>query len=93
MTTLKESWIITKRHLRKAVSIAGLLDLDDFHDYLNHNELELAADVLTEEGLDRGDLPGAFWDALYCSYNSMKLEKKAQQCADRRDKADAEIKA
>lgn len=83
MTKLKDMWRITRKHLHCAGSIADLLGSEDYREYLNHNELELAADVLMEEALERGEQPFSFWEALHHAYDNMKLEDKAQRCAAR----------
>ena len=62
MTSLRESWKRTEAHLRRAHQSAGSPTLADCHDYLDHNELELAADVLADFGDEREDLEQQFWE-------------------------------
>lgn len=50
MSALTDSWKRTRAHLRRAHESAGSSAIGDFHDYLDHNELELAADVLADFG-------------------------------------------
>lgn len=63
---LNASWAQTVHHLEEA---RALLEddqapgLDDYRDYLAHNELGLAFDVLTEVGAER-KVPKRFWEVL-----------------------------
>jgi hypothetical protein len=54
--------------------------ITDFHDYLDHNELELAADVLADFGDEREDVAPGFWEALKYAYEDMELGDKAKRC-------------
>jgi hypothetical protein len=80
MADLREAWERTRAHLSRASSLAGSHGLDAFQDYLDHNELQLAADVLDDLGNERGDLPRAFWEALAYAYENMQLEPSARRC-------------
>lgn len=80
MTSLQQSWDLTKAHLLRASQLSGDQGLEAFREYLNHNELQLAADSLAELGDERGDLPRPFWEALTYAYENMKLESKAKLC-------------
>ena len=80
MTSLRESWKRTEAHLRRAHEAAGSPVLADFHDCLDQNELELAADVLADFGDAREDLAQGFWEALRCAYENMKLDDRAKRC-------------
>lgn len=80
MTSLQLSWDLTKAHLLRAAQLSGKQGLDVFREYLDHNELQLAADSLAEIGNERGDLPRAFWEALKYAYENMDLESDAQRC-------------
>ncbi len=80
MTSLRESWKCTEAHLRRAHESAGCPALVDFHDYLDHNELELAADVLADFGDEREGLARQFWEALELAYENMELGNKAKHC-------------
>jgi hypothetical protein len=89
MTNLRESWKRTEAHLRRANECAGDSGLEAFHGYLSHNEFELAADVLADFGDGKqGELPPAFWDALWYAYENMKLADKATLCRFRRHEAE-----
>lgn len=79
MSTLAESWKRTEAHLHRAHESAGSPLLAEFHDYLVHNELELAADVLADFGDEREELSKAFWEALKYAYENMKLGDKAKR--------------
>lgn len=80
MTDLRESWKRTEAHLCRAHESAGSPPLENFHGYLDHNELELAADVLADFGDERGDLSQAFWEALKDAYENMEREHRAVLC-------------
>ena len=80
MTSLQQSWDLTKAHLLRAAQLSGKQGLDVFREYLDHNELQLAADSLAEIGNERGDLPRSFWEALKYAYENMDLESDAQLC-------------
>ncbi len=55
-------------------------DLAAYSDYLEHNELQLAADELHDAADERGDLPKAFWQALLSAFESMKLDEDVRRC-------------
>jgi RNAse (barnase) inhibitor barstar len=79
--TLQESWSTTGRHLaRAAEELRPLGGLDAFDEYLAHNELELAADVLSELGNEHENLSTRFWQAMASAYENMKLTEKAKLC-------------
>ncbi|MBI5537993.1 MAG: hypothetical protein HY898_35045 [Deltaproteobacteria bacterium] len=80
MTDLRESWARTTAHLSRAAELSTGQDLSQFREYLEHNELQLAADVLTELADEHGQLPRAFWEALQYAYENMGLEKNAKVC-------------
>ncbi len=64
---LRRSWGVTREHLAKArgelSSAAQVLVSGDFEHYLDHNELELAMDVLVAAG-EAGPATAEFWRAL-----------------------------
>jgi hypothetical protein len=80
MTSLQESWKRTRSRLLRAHERASTPTLDAFREYLDHNELELAADVLADFGDEQGDMPCAFQEALTHAYENMELEGKATLC-------------
>lgn len=81
MTELHESWARTRTYLAAARAAVGAgSDLQSFEGYLDHNELQLAADVLLELGDDLGNLSRSFWDSLRCAYESMQLNEDAKLC-------------
>ena len=60
MADLEASWARTRAHLARAQAFALEHDLTALQDYLAHNELKLAADVLAEVGDEHKSLPRAF---------------------------------
>jgi hypothetical protein len=81
MSELQESWARTGRHLRLAAAMLAGDDLHEFHEYLDqHNELELAADVLFEFGTRHEELPASFWEAMLHAYENMGLPDQATMC-------------
>lgn len=80
MSALTESWKRTEAHLRRAHEAAGSPVIVDFQDYLDHNEFELAADVLADFGDEREDLAQGFWEAPKYAYENMELGDKAKRC-------------
>ena len=80
MSSLAESWEQTKAHLARAAELVGDSDLETFYEYVEHNELQLAADVLVEIGDEREDLPRPFWESLKWAYENMRLQSDAQAC-------------
>jgi RNAse (barnase) inhibitor barstar len=79
--TLQQSWARTAGHLaRAAEELRTLGGMDTFDEYLAHNELELAADVLADLGDERSDLPSVFWKAMVSAYENMQLDEKAKRC-------------
>jgi hypothetical protein len=76
MHPLQESWDRTTAHLSAA---RDLLDLDAatrgyVNEYLNHNELGLALDVLVDAGEQAGDAePAAFWSSLLAAVSEMQI--------------------
>jgi cytochrome c-type biogenesis protein CcmH/NrfG len=76
---LLESWERTRDHLARAwveLPPADGQDLAMYHEYLDHNELELAMDALASAGEVRGP-SSAFWLALADAATEMKLRSKA----------------
>lgn len=88
MTSLRESWKRTEAHLRRAYELAGAPPLDEFHGALDHNELELAADVLADFGDEQEDSVSAFWTSLQSAYEGMELRSMAAHCLYRRIEAE-----
>lgn len=81
---LTDSWKRTTAHLLRAFQAMGAADVPEFRDYLDHNELQLAADVLAQRGDEREDLPATFWYALSLAYASMGLQRNETLCGFRR---------
>jgi RNAse (barnase) inhibitor barstar len=78
--TLEASWAKTASDLARAASHLGSAGpLDAFEEYLAHNELELAAEVLAELGDEHG-MPSKFWEAMASAYETMQLDDKAKRC-------------
>lgn len=80
MTDLEESWARTTAFLLRAVSFTQNLDLSRYREYLEHNELELAADELEAAGDQHGRLPRDFWTHLRYAYEEMDLKDRAKLC-------------
>lgn len=75
---LLASWERTRGHLVRAwvelpVDVVGS---DRYEEYLDHNELELAMEVLAALG-EAGQAPSAMWEALADAANEMGLSQKA----------------
>jgi hypothetical protein len=78
---LRKSWKITQNHLEAAYSLLPLLikeelsvgSVERFHEWLAHNELELALDEL--EGLGQlNNCSSAFWRELLAAAQNMNLQ-------------------
>jgi hypothetical protein len=80
MTILRESWKRAEAHLRRAHELADRPALDELEDYLGHNELELAANVLADFGDEHGHQSRAFWEALMYAYEDLERGDKAKRC-------------
>ena len=80
MSNLSESWRRTAIFLRRAFDAADAPPLPDFEDYLDHNELELAADVLLDFGDEQPDKSESFWTALKYAYENMGFGQQAKLC-------------
>lgn len=80
MSTIAESWKRSEAHLRRAHEAACSPALAAFHDFLDQDELELAADVLADFGDDQEALPREFWAALGDAHENMELNKPARRC-------------
>jgi hypothetical protein len=84
---LKRSWRKTTKHLEAAKrqlpkNVADSQEgwsLQQYEDYLSHNELELAFDEL--DGLGSENQVGAgFWKELQAAAEIMELREKAARC-------------
>ena len=67
----------------RGVLPAGVADdslVKDFHEYLDHNELELACDML-EASAEEHSPPHLFWEALRDAALNMNLHGRAQRYA------------
>ena len=79
---LERSWDITRRHLARARAELGRVSgvaqyaASEFEDYLNHNELELAMDLLEAAG-DGNASTAEFWRALSQAAANMGLHDRA----------------
>ena len=68
-----ESWRRTEQHLVRARDMLGEeRNLPWFDEWLAHNELGLAFDVLVEAG-DSAAAPRDFWDTVKAAANEMDL--------------------
>src|SRR5262245_23133920 len=88
MTNWQKSWSITRAHLLRAAEFSADQGLEVFREYLDHNELQLAADSLAEMGDGRGDMPRPFWEALLLAYENMQLESDVKWCRFRAHEAE-----
>ncbi len=87
---LERSWAVTRKHLdaaREVLSVAGLDGtiearklISEYNEFLAHNELELALDML-EAAADGQSAPQEFWQHLIRAARNMGLETRAQQLA------------
>lgn len=80
---LHESWERTRAHLSRAAALlpASPVESDEggrvdrYHEWLDHNELELALDELEGIG-DNNVVPRAFWGHLRDAAREMGLEHR-----------------
>ena len=82
---LKKSWAITRGHLagaRAALSSEGLdvaesakRAIREYEEFLDHNELELAMDML-EHAVQGLSAPPEFWSKLLAAAENMGLPKR-----------------
>jgi hypothetical protein len=93
---LEKSWRKTTRHLKAAreqlpKEVAGAEEgwsIQQYEEWLAHNELELAFDEL--EGLgDEHNCGRGFWLEMHAAAENMGLLDKATRCQERADKASA----
>ena len=95
---LVESWQVTTAYLRRGyefldpieqdrdgVSLSSIKD--DYCEYLDHNELELALDTLRCAGL-RVKLPREFWSTLESAAIQMGLETHAAKIREEKRRSD-----
>ena len=85
---LLDSWAITRDYLRTARDILAQADPDgasfaqnclrEYDEFLHHNELELALDML-EEAVTQKAPPREFWEYLVLAAKNMGLEDRARQ--------------
>jgi hypothetical protein len=81
LVDLKQSWALTTDDLRQAAShLHGIDRLAEFEDYLSHNELQLAADVLRDIADERELSAKAFWESLLAAYVRMGLTNDVDRC-------------
>lgn len=89
---LLKQWEVTRRLLQTAASeIASPVHLQEFDDYLSHNDLELALDIL-EAGAAEQRVSGDFWWHMKKAAEVMGLTERRklfqvrmQECRRRRD--------
>lgn len=84
----RENWKRTTEHLLRASKAMTTSVTSEFREYLDHNELQLAADVLAAQADEQGDQPAAFWYALELAYTSMGLKRDELHCQYRRLEAE-----
>jgi hypothetical protein len=84
---LRESWNVTCSHLERARTLLpsdlsvdpDVGSLERYHEWMEHNELELAFNEL--EGLGEiNECPQAFWQELLAAAENMQLDRHAQRC-------------
>ena len=80
MNDLRELWTLVKADLHRALSLlpdsADKQSLRRYHEFIEHNELELACDALEESVKDHA-VTGEFWLALCDAARKMKLAENA----------------
>ena len=86
---LQESWARTTAHLRRAARLLPEVPapsedgrVEQFREYLEHNELELALDALEALG-ECNPVPSEFWGHLREAAAEMRLEKHVARLAER----------
>ena len=83
---LLASWERTRGHLARAwVKLPIGVDTDQFQEYLDHNELELAMEALARLGETVQATP-SLWEALADAANEMELSQKASAFKKRADR-------
>lgn len=90
MTDLPILWALIKADLLRARNLLpnsydDSPSLRQFHEFLEHNELELACDVLEESATDRA-VSSEFWLALHDAASKMHLEENAARYQCRAEK-------
>jgi hypothetical protein len=78
---LVQSWERTRGHLSRAwaeLPSGHSSDLDYYYEFLDHNELGLAMEVLAEVGVKRG-CSGAVWLALSDAATEMKMQQESHK--------------
>lgn len=80
---LRDVWKLIKADLERAYSTLPAECVSDqavieYQDFLDHNELELACDML-EAYAEVHPVPREFWWALFDAAEKMKLSKKADR--------------
>lgn len=79
--SLRASWARTAEHLKQAaVLLEPKADLAPFRELLDHNELELAADCLSDLGEDCDEAGAELWRLLGLAYEEMKLTARSARC-------------
>lgn len=78
---LQRRWAITRDHLAQARAALPSVDMtarhrSEFEEYLDHNELELAMDVLADAA-EAGSPTAEFWRALSRAALGMNLQERA----------------
>jgi hypothetical protein len=83
---LERSWAMTRRHLDSAFRLlAGRpspTELEQYNEYLDHNELELAFTELEALG-DVNRAPDSFWDELIAAAENMGVNEHTERCRKR----------
>ena len=83
---LEQSWAITRRHLDNALRLLSGLrlpsDLEQYNEWLDHNELELAFWELEVLGEVKG-APDRFWQELIAAAENMGETEHAERCRNR----------
>src|SRR5437870_3349259 len=86
----KAAWAVTRKYLDGAIAIverhAGAMESEELtiaREYLEHNELGLALDVLEDLGECLPSLGHEYWAALSKAAESMELGDRAQALASR----------
>ena len=83
MDDLPNLWVAIRADLQRACSLMpgsleGSGSLHQYHEFVEHNELELACDALEESAKDR-IVSSEFWLALRDAAQKMGLEENASR--------------
>jgi hypothetical protein len=79
---LKASWSRSRGHLENAFAQLSPTAAETFHEFIEHNELELALEELERLG-DATSAKGLFWESMLKAALEMKLDGHAARYGER----------